>query len=661
MSLRNLRQKLTPPMPWRWGLFCLACLLSGLALACALRLIDCQSLRQTLSSLKQCNLWLTALFLGLVCAFLGFLSHSLFAGCIITFLPAYLLVLVNYYKGLITSVPLSLGDFSLIGQVGHIATLNADAITFSLYTVLSITGGVVWLALALFFSAPLRLRWRWSLPGAAAAAAAFVVIFWVNAGPLVYAPMGLDINTPKPQVIANQFSGGPVLGLWESLYQKAHNTTVHRDLGEEYSQEHMEELVEQAERFAPAQSPGPSRTPPNIVLILSESFFDISKLSGVAFDEDPAAGFHALQKEGVSGTFHTRSLGYGTCNIELEILTGINTGLMSGEDLYAMDPAVFSRLPSVVSLLKDRGYTADMLHMFNDEIYHRKGFFSQLDFDHLYFSDGLADFYPPAAEAPDYWAYMNSRIDGEFYSDDLMSDALIALYEKRASEGDAPAFLYGISMENHSTYTDKYSPEELTVNPQSALTGEAAENLLHVSQGISNASAALEKLADYFREVDEPTVVIFYGDHRPGLGLSGGGTVYSELGMVPAARGEWSLEQVAELYSTDYLIWSNDPAYLPGEPGSAEDASCNYLGGTVLDLGGVEKPLYWRLISELSQTRLCDTWDYNLGRDGALSDQPPQEGHDAEGLGLLREFLNDAVYGKQYVTGQISTAAQPSG
>lgn len=647
-------------MPLRWVLFCAACLLSGLALACALRVIDSQSLRQTLAALGQVSLWLTALFLALVCAFAGFLTHSLFVGCLVTFVPAYLLVLVNYFKVLITSIALSLGDFSLIGQVGNIASLNAQAITFSRNTILAILGGVVWLLLALFFSGPLRLRWRWSLVGAAASAVCFVLVFWVGVEPLVYTPMGADLSVSQPQVVVNEHAGGPVLGLWESLYKKV-NRIAQPDLGKGYTLEHMQDAVAQAEAFAPAQSVDQSRPRPNIVLILSESFFDISKLPGVTYAEDPVAGFHALQQEGVSGTFYTRSLGYGTCNIELEILTGINTGLLAGEDLYALDPNVFSSLPSVVSLLKDRGYTTDMLHMFNDSIYHRKGFFSQLDFDHLYFSDGLADFYPPAAEAPDYWAYLDSRIDGQFYSDDLMSDALIALYEKRSAESDSPAFLYGISMENHSTYTNKYAPEELTVEPHSSLSGEAEENLLHLSQGVSNASAALAKLADYFRTVDEPTVIVFYGDHRPGLGLSSSGSVYSELGMVPAARSEWSLEQVAGLYSTDYVIWANDPDYLPGAPGSAAETSCNYLGDTLLDLAGVVKPLYWRVISQLSRTRVCDTWDYDLGRDGALAADAPREGLDGEGLGLLREFLNDAIYGKQYVTEEIGAAVQPSG
>ena len=641
--MRKRLQNLNLSPSLRWLLTVAATLLSGLALAALLRLIDSQSIRQTLAALAQPSFWYTALFLWLWCGFFTLLCHSLFAGCLRTFLPTYVLVLINYFKQLITSVPLTLGDISLIGQLGKITALNTEAIRFSRNTILALVLAVLWLVLCFLADRPLRIRWRWSLLGAAGAAACLFLLFWLGAGALVYRPLHVEPGRPISQAVANDRCGGPVLGMWQALYHSAH-----RDLGENYSKAHMEQRVEQARALAPARSGPADREHPNVILILSESFFDISKLPGVSYPEDPVAEFHALQQEGVSGRFYTRSLGYGTCNIELEILTGLNSGLLAGEDLYSWDPAVFSRLSTVVSLLKDQGYSTDMLHMFNDEIYHRKGFFSRLGFDNLYFSDALAEFYPPAAQAEDYWDYMNSRIDGQYYSDDLMADALIALYEKRTAAQDGPVFLYGISMENHSLYIDKYAPEELTVAPVSALEGEAAENLLYLSQGVSNASAALEKLVDYFRTQDQPTVIVFYGDHRPGLGLNSGGSVYSALGMVDEEHSQWSAEQLAELYSTDYLIWANDHSLLPGEPGSTMDTSCNYLGATLLDLAGVEKPLYWRLLSQLSETRLCDTWEYHLGRDGALSKVRPDSGAAAEEMDLLTEFLNDVVYGRQY-------------
>ncbi len=649
--MRKLQRILTPPDRWKWPLFILACLLSGLAVSLLMRLIDTQSISQTIASLRLGNLWFTALFLGLITAFFGFLTHSLFFGTLITAVPCTILILVNYFKVLITSTPLSLGDFSLIGQLGEITSLNTESIRFSGKTILALAGLVIWLLITFLFSRPFRLRWKWSLIGSACSALAFFLIFWVFSNTLVFTPLGVEVNYSLSQAATND-SCGPIVGLWRSLYRQI---TVVQNLGDNYTEEYMLDLVDQIEiPEAEDQTGEEARQAPNIILILSESFFDPTGLPGVTYDEDPVADFHALQSEGVSGTFYTRSLGYGTCNIELEVLTGMNSGLMSGEDLYSWDPTTFSKLPSVISLLNDAGYTTSMIHMFNDSIYHRTGIFNQLGFDHLYFSDSLIEFYPPAMEAEDYWAYMNSRIAGSYYSDDLMTDALIALYEEQTASSDGPVFLYGISMENHSLYTDKYSEEELTVSLQSGLTGEAEENLVNLSQGLHDASAALGKLADYFRTCEEPTVIIFYGDHRPGLGLSDGSTVYSSLGMVSSSRSEWTLEQLVELYSTDYVIWSNDPSYLPGDPGSTEDTSCNYLGSTILDVAGVEKPLYWQLISQLSEVRLCDTIEYHLGQDGVLSSALPEEDPDSQLLSDLREILNDTVYGKGYALERLS-------
>ena len=123
--------------------------------------------------------------------------------------------------------------------------------------------------------------------------------------------------------------------------------------------------------------------------------------------------------------------------------------------------------------------------------------------------------------------------------------------------------------------------------------------------------------------------------------------------MVPTDTAQWTLEDYANLYSTDYLIWSNDPDYLPGEPGSTADESSNYLGVQLLDLAGVDKPLYWRLLSQLSRERSIDTMSYHRSAAGELTASAPREGRDGLGLSLLTDLLNDAIYGRRYVTQKI--------
>ena len=646
--MRKLQSLLTPPEWARWPIFTGVCLLSGLVFAMLVWLVDTQSVGQMFAAFSQLRFWFTVLFLFLLVSALGFLSHSLFFGCLIPGIAALAVTLVNYYKMLITSVPLSIGDFSLISQAGDIAQLNAESIRPTAPIIFAVLILVLWLAAAFFFSRPLRNHWVWSFLLGLAAVFLFGGGFWQNADAFAYTPLGAGTDLTISQLASNR-SCGPILGLWRSLYQQANRVEA------EYSPEHLEEAVSPETPAEDAPSvPEVKLPPPNLIFVLSESFSDPTTLPGVTFDSDPIPEFHALQEESVSGTFYTRTLGYGTCNIELEIFTGINTSLLSGEDLYSLDPGTFSRLPSVVSILRDSGYATTSLHTYNDDIYHRTGFFSELGFEKMYFSDDFDEFYSPAMEAEDYWAYMETRIQGRYYSDDLLVDGLIALYEQQSAETDSPLFLYGISMENHTAYTGgKYPAHQITVAPQSALTGDAADALLAFSQGVSNASKSLGKLVDYFRTVEEPTVIVFYGDHRAGLSIPDGGTVYSALGMVSEDKYDWSVEELATLFSTDYLIWSNDPAYLPAEAGSTRDDSSNYLGVTLLELAQVQPPLYWKLLSQLSDVRLCDTSYYHLGQDGVLSESLPTEDPDRKWLDLLAALLGDTLYGEQPASEEI--------
>ena len=658
----------------KWPLFIFSGLLSGLVWALLVRLIDTHSLAQLAAALMTNALWLTALFIGSLILVLSFLTRSLFIGNLITGLAGTVLAFINYYKVSITFLPLSISDFSLIGQVGHIADLNKASLTPRPIGILALVLAVVWLAGVFLLSRMLQLPRKDSLAGCCAAAVVFALVFWLNVDAAIFSPLGVSTELSLTQTAINKETG-VVLGLWRSLY---HTATYIPAPSTEFSEDSLEDLLQKLEGntsssspanpvtpsvdpkpdepvtppadpkpdepVTPPADPKPVNTRPNLILVLSESFFDVTTLPGVTYDTDPIPEFHALQRESVSGSFYTRTLGYGTCSIELEILTGINTVLLNREDLSSMDPAVFGRLPSVPALLKSSGYDTTLLHMFNDSIYHRRNLFKNLQFDKMYFSEDFAQFHTPAREASSYWSFMKPHISGEFYSDNLMSELLPSLFESRRAVSSSPQFLYAISMENHGPHISKYSSSEYTVAPHSSLTGEAAASLKNAVQGAANASAALGKLVDYFRTVNEPTIIVFFGDHRPGLGLSDGSSVYSALGMVPADATSWTLEQTAELYSADYLIWSNDPAYLPGAPGSTADTSSNYLGVQLLDLLGVEKSLHWRTLAALSQTRCIDTLLYHRGTDGTLSYSAPTQGDEGQLMALLAGLFSKAIY-----------------
>ena len=73
--------------------------------------------------------------------------------------------------------------------------------------------------------------------------------------------------------------------------------------------------------------------------------------------------------------------------------------------------------------------------------------------------------------------------------------------------------------------------------------------------GINQTDKALKKLIDRFRNEEEPTVIVLFGDHNPWLGA--GNSVYNMLDINMDLE---SIEGFKNYYQTPYLIWGNDAA-----------------------------------------------------------------------------------------------------
>lgn len=649
--LRTLREGLTPDGVTVWGWFVLACALTGLMWSWLSFLLERQSAFIAFRAMLYAKFWFTALLFFLLTALFGLLTRSLLAGGLLSGLPFLILGIINAFKLALTDTAFSLNDLAQAGNLGGIVKLNAASLTPSLPTVWAVALTLLWSLGLWFFSAPLRLPSRrlaavWAL----APLTALIVVFWLALDPLVLrgVAMGLDRGNLS-QTLVNQYTGLP-LGLNRAL-------KVRTVWAKPMSDSQLAAFLDQAEAELPAQ-PTDNSVQPNVILILSESFFDVTQLSGVTYQADPIPEFHALQTEGLSGLFHTRTLGYGTCNIELEVLTGVNTHLLSGEELYSIDPQRLSKVPAVPRLLRQAGYRTVMLHTYPDGIYDREPLMEAIGFDERYFSSDFTAIDPQAAQAEDYQAYIDQRTSGTYPSDAYLTQLLTGLYEQKTP--DKPLFTFAISMENHGPHTaEKYSPAERTVSFSAPLTPEATEALAVASQGCANASRALGELCDYFRDYPEPTVILFFGDHRPGLGVEGGegpDRVYSQLYDAAGAWAGYStLEQLCETRATSYLIWANDPDLLPVFPGALADTSSNYFGLSVLDAAGVDKPLYWRLLEQLSRTRLIDTGEYTMGVDRVPALSMPMEGEEYKRLTRMSAILQNILYGSNAFAQRLSS------
>lgn len=582
----------------------------------------------------------TAAFLGLVICTLGFLCRSIFAGGLIVTLFVAGLSFANYYKMLITSTPLYVQDIRLVTQVGGIMELNEASMKFSGESAAAVVIMLLVLVGLFFVSRRFRPRLREGLISGLISAILFASLFCVPASveSWFYGPAGSGQAAAQDTQIVHNSRCGVLLGLWRSVVLGGEEELIPEPDEEELMLMNAQSWIEELPDTEKDEQP-------NVIFVLGESFFDVTELPGVSYAEDPVADFHRICSEGVSGKFYTHTLGYGAENIELEIMTGINTRFFSWDDMiYGWEQEKLLTYPSLPQLFSDAGYYTAYLHTFNDGIYNRTALYTALGFQDMYFSGDFAAIDPEAAAAPDYWGYMYGKIAGEFYSDDYLADVTAELFDQKAGEG--PVFLWAVTMENHTPYTaDKFSSYDFPF--ESDLGDEAVGVLNAVTQGVADCSEALGKLVDHLAAQDEPVIVVFFGDHRPGTPLESGATVYSELGMCPEDVADWELEDYAELYSTDYVIWSNDPSLLPAEPGSRMNTSSTLLGVEALQLAGIDLDEYWSMCAVVDTVSDGWTWNFFVPQDGEPCFSP-FAGLDEEGLDIIqamRVFMNSTFYG----------------
>ena len=143
----------------------------------------------------------------------------------------------------------------------------------------------------------------------------------------------------------------------------------------------------------------------------------------------------------------------------------------------------------------------------------------------------------------------------------------------------------------------------------------------------AQVKADADRLAQ-LEEMEEPVVLVFFGDHLPYLGDNQ--LAYAELGFT--ARPEWD---ALTSYETPYVIWANDAAAqaLDWEAAVAsldlpEDGrlSASFLGAAVLELTGRtgESPWFDFLNQLRRELPVVQKQAYQVA-DGTVTDQLTEE------------------------------------
>lgn len=312
---------------------------------------------------------------------------------------------------------------------------------------------------------------------------------------------------------------------------------------------------------------------PNIIVIMDEAFSDLSVVGDLETNEDYMPFMHKMQQGAdhtITGYAQVSVCGGNTANSEFEFLTGNTMSFLpSGSIPYQQ--YITKDTPSLASYLASLGYETYAQHPYYASGWNREKVYPLIGFEHLNFIDD----------------YANKTYVRKYVSDDADMQHIIDTYENK--EDGKPAFIFNVTMQNHGGYTDAFSDLSEDVHA----TNYNSEVLDRYLSLIRLTDQSLEKLVDYFSNVDEKTVIVFFGDHQPSDAVA---AQIQDSMLLPGESVPD--EQLRKRYLVPYLVWANYDI----DGATQQNTSLNYLSAEVLKAAGVPTDAYQNFLLDLQKS-----------------------------------------------------------
>jgi phosphoglycerol transferase MdoB-like AlkP superfamily enzyme len=308
----------------------------------------------------------------------------------------------------------------------------------------------------------------------------------------------------------------------------------------------------------------------NIISVMLEAYNDFSEFKDINLNVDIYEEFHKLQKESIHGKLITNVFAGDTINTERSFLTG-----------YFTHPGYFKETNSFVRYLKEQGYRTEAMHPITGSFYNRRNINEYLGFDKY-----------------DHYDNKYNRIQGSYLMDIDFFDFIIEGFEN-SKKDNMPYFNFSVTYQNHGPYSDEKCSDIQYLVKKDHYDNSNYNIINNYMAGINKTDAALKKLFDYFRETEEPAIIIIFGDHNPWLGKDN--SVYKMLGINLNLQ---DIEGFKNYYQTPYLIWGNDGAKkILGKDlkGESKTMSPNFLMSELFDCLGWEGNEYMQYITKMKE------------------------------------------------------------
>ena len=292
---------------------------------------------------------------------------------------------------------------------------------------------------------------------------------------------------------------------------------------------------------------------PNVIIVMSESFID-SDTYDFGESEDLMPFLHSIQqdKNCISGTLYSSVLGGMTSCMEFETLTGHSSYFSGNVVQYTAFMRDGNKYGSLAHVFNDLGYITTAFHPYLKSGYNRQCAYDTMGFQNYVAIEDLQD------------SDTGLTIPGRPYvSDEYNYEKVLEIMKKT----DKRDFVMNITMQNHSVYTE----EEVTKIDKVTDTGiNSLDNYLYL---LSLTDKATEKFISELKTFEEPTVVIFFGDHQP-REIAGYSQTTEEL-----------------IYQTPYFIWANFDINTDIE--NKDITSANFLAPIMFEAVWGQQPNGW--------------------------------------------------------------------
>jgi hypothetical protein len=305
---------------------------------------------------------------------------------------------------------------------------------------------------------------------------------------------------------------------------------------DDYDENKLNEILEENDDTNSDNSFGT----PNIIVLFAESFWDVDQLlEEVEFNTKVTSNLEELKSKGIFFNMISPSYGGVSANVEFEFLTGanlmyFNKGYVPYMQLYNNKSYYYK--PSIISELKNNGYNTKIVTYTSKELFDCGRFYNYIGVDETEYNTDIAE----------------ENIKGKYVSDEYVVDKIINEFENK--DKNEKLFYMTLTMQAHMPYLiDKYENYDVNI-VSSNLEQSMNETLISYAQGIYDTDKQLGRLYEYIQTLDEPTLLVFYGDHLPYLENSEGVNI---LDYLQYFNTDDELLNDYRMYNTQALILAN--------------------------------------------------------------------------------------------------------